>query len=345
MPHSSSLLSTNEGYIRCPLDLDMDLVDLTPSAYSDPLTALTREKDSGDFSPFWTWCTTPSLAPIWSASMVVATLLVAALTFPSSQLSLPTLPSIPPLTPSTSIQPVTFAAHPFDPVRSVVPCLSPEATLSEERLTDLNRELFAEVDLQLRPKLCQWEGEDVKVHPIIFGIPAENLISCPTVKYRDYAHVIAGRRETYTFTVEDEADYTHSYRIARFAHTRKKAGWDCGRHWEILAAATVPFFVDIAECPEHTLAHLPKSLLLQARYFPALTFHPDTDLVTIDHSLFDDSDHEVSQRYEELQQRIFHFARHRLTHLSHRPSAAGGHAGGPPRRPLCRPLQLRGRVD
>ena len=219
-------------------------------------------------------------------------------------------PPPPPTPPPSAPSPASprFAAHPFDPILSGLQCLNASTgLLSEEQLTALNAPVFAELEQQLQPKRCPWKGKEVLIHPIIFGLPAENLIDCPTIKHRDYAQVIAGRKNTYAFTVRDENEYTHSYRIARFGHTKKKGGWDCARHWEIVAAGSVPFFEDIAYCPRYTLAHLPRSLALEARHFPAVRFDNDTDQLTVERPAFNDS------AYRILQQRFLHVARHHLT--------------------------------
>jgi hypothetical protein len=45
----------------------------------------------------------------------------------------------------------------------------------------------------------------------------------------------------------------------------KKAGWDCMRHYEILANNCIPYFIDLENCPKQILTNLPKELLLEAR--------------------------------------------------------------------------------
>ena len=37
------------------------------------------------------------------------------------------------------------------------------------------------------------------------------------------------------------------------------------RHYEILGNYCIPYFIGLEECPDNTLANLPKDLLLQAR--------------------------------------------------------------------------------
>jgi hypothetical protein len=41
----------------------------------------------------------------------------------------------------------------------------------------------------------------------------------------------------------------------------KKAGWDCMRHYEIIANVCFPYFVNIEDCPPNTMTLWPKDLL------------------------------------------------------------------------------------
>ena len=50
----------------------------------------------------------------------------------------------------------------------------------------------------------------------------------------DFAFLIPGRGETYIYQTEPE--YYENYQRAYFALTCKKGGWDCMRHYEILAS-------------------------------------------------------------------------------------------------------------
>lgn len=45
-----------------------------------------------------------------------------------------------------------------------------------------------------------------------------------------------------------------------FAVTFKKAGWDCMRHLEIIAAGALPVFTDIADLPAGTMAAYPREV-------------------------------------------------------------------------------------
>jgi hypothetical protein len=62
------------------------------------------------------------------------------------------------------------------------------------------------------------------------------------------------------------ADIERSY----FGLTWKKAGWDCLRHLELLAAGCVPLFTDIGAAPRGAVAFLPKRVLGQVLRFPGI---------------------------------------------------------------------------
>ena len=56
-----------------------------------------------------------------------------------------------------------------------------------------------------------------------------------------------------------------------FGVTRKKAGWDCMRHIEIMASGCVPYFVDLEKLPKATLQFYPKDLFRRAKTLEGVT--------------------------------------------------------------------------
>ena len=96
--------------------------------------------------------------------------------------------------------------------------------------------------------------------PITFSIPKEKVVNTVPLKSKVLAHIIPGDRSTYIY--DNEEDYYKDYQTSLFALTVKKAGWDCLRHYEILANGCIPVFADLEECPPNTLSLLPKKLLL-----------------------------------------------------------------------------------
>jgi len=93
--------------------------------------------------------------------------------------------------------------------------------------------------------------------PISFAIPTRKL-QFGTVKSRTFAHCDPRDRSTYIYT--NEKDYYAGYAEAKFAYTIKKSGWDCLRHYEILANGCIPIFPEIEKCPKLTMHNFPKNL-------------------------------------------------------------------------------------
>lgn len=103
---------------------------------------------------------------------------------------------------------------------------------------------------------------DNKMIPIHFAIPESKITKIKLGKTQEYGSIIPGQGG-YKFDVEQE--YYNDYNKSYFGVTMKKAGWDCMRHYEILANNCIPYFTDLHECPSTTLTNLPKELLLEAR--------------------------------------------------------------------------------
>ena len=65
----------------------------------------------------------------------------------------------------------------------------------------------------------------------------------------------------YSFTNSEE--YMLSYGSAALAVTHRKAGWDCFRHVEILAAGSVPLMLDIEGLPPYSMVHYPRTAMAE----------------------------------------------------------------------------------
>jgi hypothetical protein len=99
------------------------------------------------------------------------------------------------------------------------------------------------------------------IYPITFSIPEEKIISIMPKKTKLISSLVPGDTSTYVYNTESE--YYKEYQSSIFALTMKKAGWDCLRHYEIVANGALPYFKDIENCPKNTLALWPKDLLVQ----------------------------------------------------------------------------------
>ena len=100
--------------------------------------------------------------------------------------------------------------------------------------------------------------------PISFAIPEEKFCTESTKK-REIAYIDPRDRGTYIYNTE--ADYYGDYQQSLFAYTMKKAGWDCLRHYEIMANHCVPIFVDLNMCPIGTMFTFPRHEILEINVY------------------------------------------------------------------------------
>lgn len=96
---------------------------------------------------------------------------------------------------------------------------------------------------------------------INFSIPKEKICKTDILKIKLLSDIIPGDSSSYIYNKEDE--YYNEYKRSYFAITKLKAGWDCLRHYEILANGCVPYFIDIEKCPKNTMSLLPKDLFVE----------------------------------------------------------------------------------
>jgi hypothetical protein len=98
-------------------------------------------------------------------------------------------------------------------------------------------------------------------YPISFSIPSEKIVEKIPEKTRIVAHIIPGNLSTYIY--DSEESYYQGYKESFFGITMKKGGWDCMRHYEILANGCIPYFVDLENIPENTMTHFPKDIIAE----------------------------------------------------------------------------------
>lgn len=95
------------------------------------------------------------------------------------------------------------------------------------------------------------------VFPVSFAFPAERIRHNRAEKKRLDSYIDCNDRSTYIY--EDEKSYYDGYAESLFGSTNKKGGWDCMRHYEIMANRCIPYFKDIDQCPKYTCMTLPKA--------------------------------------------------------------------------------------
>ena len=97
-----------------------------------------------------------------------------------------------------------------------------------------------------------------------------------------------------TYIYNNETDYYNEYKKSYFATTTKKSGWDCMRHYEIMANGCIPFFPDIERCPANTMVFIPKHLLMEGN----LLFARMNKLTGITQEDIHDCNHLINQLLE-----------------------------------------------
>jgi len=115
-----------------------------------------------------------------------------------------------------------------------------------------------------------------RVEPISFTIPREKVFTGEANKIRLIAPLIPGVGSTYVY--HHEQLYYQMYQESMFALTWKKAGWDCMRHYEIMANGCLPLFLDIEGLPKRTMIPFPRVAMRSVLEMPGLSlgsFRPD----------------------------------------------------------------------
>ena len=123
---------------------------------------------------------------------------------------------------------------------------------------------------------------------------------------RDFARLVPGDVRTYNYS--EEVSYLEMYASSLYCITKKKGGWDCLRHYEILLAGCVPYFLDIRNIPGRSMVHFPHHLIQLLMRLPGL---PSEDALAdqLSHDANIMIDHEVFPKgeYESLRSAMLSF--------------------------------------
>tara|TARA_Y100000389_G_scaffold88106_1_gene84566 strand:- start:2966 stop:4759 length:1794 start_codon:yes stop_codon:yes gene_type:complete len=161
------------------------------------------------------------------------------------------------------------------------------------------------------------ELEDYNNESINFAYPTQRFQKYNTMrnsnnKEKGFSNIIPGK-SSYGFDNED--DYINHYSQCYYAITCKKGGWDCLRHYEIIAAGSIPYFLEIDNIPNMTMKSFPKNLVKLAMNLPGIPsenevkkcIENDTK-ISINYDIFD------INKYNELRKDILsHFQQKCLT--------------------------------
>ena len=145
------------------------------------------------------------------------------------------------------------------------------------------------------------------IYPIGFSITTQKIVTNIPLKTRLLSPIIPGNSSDYTYHREDE--YYQAYRSSWFAITVQKSGWDCMRHYEILANGCIPLFIGLEECPLDTMVHFPKQVILMtnAWYENDLCHRPENEIM---------GDPGIQQRLHEYVQELLAYTRDHLTNYA-----------------------------
>lgn len=133
------------------------------------------------------------------------------------------------------------------------------------------------------------------VFPIEFCVDESLFRQLKTSKSKSkaFSEIIPNINRNYTFNSQDE--YYTQYEKSYYAITKKKSGWDCMRHLEIILSGCIPYFEDLENCPDNILHFLPKKEILEAMNLPGLSY----ENMSINMKIFPIS------RYEILRKKIY----------------------------------------
>lgn len=97
-----------------------------------------------------------------------------------------------------------------------------------------------------------------------FSIPEGKIVKDSILKTKMISGIIPAFGGFSTYAFDNELDYYKEYQSSWYANTWKKGGWDCMRHYEILANGCIPLFTDIHKAKQ--IGHLPIETLKQILY-------------------------------------------------------------------------------
>ncbi|MCH9614006.1 MAG: hypothetical protein SP1CHLAM54_10150 [Chlamydiia bacterium] len=135
--------------------------------------------------------------------------------------------------------------------------------------------------------------------PVQFSIAPNKVVKKLPWKTKAFGTVIPGELKTYIF--KTEKSYYRDYQKSFYALTFKKGGWDCMRHYEILANGCIPYFDNLDACDDYTMHLLPKKLILEAMHLRGVTRGK------IDWNTFD------AKRYWEILRELLAYTKAHLT--------------------------------
>lgn len=150
-------------------------------------------------------------------------------------------------------------------------------------------------------------GITKNVLPISFAIPKSKFQKRNYNKYGEYiidecnANAIYNINNQKLYTFDNEQQYYDHYNSAVYGLTCRKGGWDCMRHYEIIASYCLPIYMHFLDMPIGIMTTWPRDLQIAA------------NSLYIDHIMYHLSEDQFSVRYYKLLDRFYDYAYENLT--------------------------------
>lgn len=134
------------------------------------------------------------------------------------------------------------------------------------------------VDLSMTQYGLYFKRELVSAHPKVLPISFAATESAIATRFLEkeqlFGTCVPGNPSTYKWDFWTQKEYYEDYNRSYYGITTKKAGWDCNRHYEILASHCVPYFFDLENCPPLTMTNFPKNQVINASKWAAKKIAP-----------------------------------------------------------------------
>lgn len=109
----------------------------------------------------------------------------------------------------------------------------------------------------------KFEAYPLNVFPISLSIPESKFMKINVNK----SYFESSLSNDKSLQHINEIDYYNDYNNSYFSYTSKNMGWDCFKHYEILAAGCLPFFNNYEYCPKYILTNWPSRLQYDVNQF------------------------------------------------------------------------------
>jgi len=156
------------------------------------------------------------------------------------------------------------------------------------------------IDLSLTKYGVYFKRELVSEHEGVLPISFAATESAMATRFLDkeqlFGTCVPGDPSTYKWHFFTQREYYKDYNRSFYGITHKKAGWDCNRHYEILASHCVPYFHNLEECPHLTMTNFPKKQVIASSKWAEKKLVPSNYAEIVDELFQFTKDHLTTER-------------------------------------------------